>query len=278
MSDDITWSFSRIDFSCKYAWYRNYVLKEKGEENFFSQLGGTLHLLLEYLARGIITEEDVYAAFEDNFFEFSDFSFTEGFDYELSAMNKMRGYFKRKKYWSGEVIDVEKKLEFTLPSGEKFTGYIDLVLNNDGVDLVDHKSSTHFAEKDKKKKVHQQYLYAYGYHQETGVYPKRLIWDFFKSPDEPWIVEFNYDDMMNSVEWAEGKITLLRNMLKVTKELKPLGLWMPDLDYPKDDPIASPRAKNRNMFCLNLCNYRNDCIFTKGKGFDHDKFNLKNYE
>lgn len=278
MEEEIVWSYSRINFTCKYNWYKTYVLGDRGENNFFGELGSALHELMEDHANGITTAEEVTEAFDNSFYDMATTPTVGDFDYYASAYNKMWDYFHRSKFWKGEVVFAEKELNFTLPSGEKFKGFIDLGLNPKALDFIDHKSSAGFKEHEKEKKVYQQYLYAYGFHQETGEYPKRLIWDFFKLPNEPFIVEFNYDDMMKAVEWAENQIKTLRKLMLLSKKMDIVGLWMPDINYPPEDPIASPRAKNRNFFCLQLCNHRNSCLFVNEKKFNMDKFNLNNYD
>ena len=267
MEEEMIWSFSRLNFNCKYSWYKTYVLGDRGINNMFGELGGALHELLESHANGELTAEEVTEAFDNSFFDMTTTPTVGDFDYSASAYNKMWDYFHKKKFWKGEVVKAEKELRFALPSGEKMTGFIDLILKNDGLDFVDYKSSAGFKEYEVEKKVHQQYLYAYGYQQETGEYPDRLIWSFFKLPNEPLIVEFNHDDMMKSVDWAENQIKTLRKLMLLSKKMDVIGLWMPDLNYPPEDPIASPRAKNRNFFCLQLCNHRNSCKFVSGKRF-----------
>ena len=269
---EMIWSYSRISYFCKYNWYKTYIQGDRGENNFFGELGGSLHELLELHANGEITAEEVTESFDNSFYDMSTTPPPEGaFDYQASAYNKMYDYFHRDKFWRGDVIEAEKELNGVLPSGAKFIGFIDLILDNDGLDFIDHKSSNGFKPHDLKKKIYQQYLYAYFYHQETGVYPKRLIWDFFKLPNKPLIVEFNYDDMMEAISWAEGQIELLSKLMIISNKLNVEGLWNPDLNYPPEEPLASPRAKNRNFACENLCNHRNSCKFVNGKKFNIDK-------
>lgn len=276
MDKDITWSYSRLNFTCKYNFYKTYVLGDRGKNNFWGELGGALHNLLEQHAKGELTAKEVTEAYDNSFYDLATPPDTD-FDYYASANQKMWHYFHRSKFWKGEVVAAEYEVNGTLPSGEKLTGFIDLILNPNSLDFIDHKSSSGFKPHEIEKKKHQQYLYAYIYHQMNGVYPKRLIWDFFKLHDKPFIVEFDYNEMMKSVDWAEGQIRALRKLMLITDKMDIIGLWMPDLNYPPEDPIASPRAKNRNFFCANLCGHRNSCPFVNGKGFNESKFELSQY-
>lgn len=274
--DKDIWSFSRLTSydNCAYNFYKTYILKEKGDDNFFSQLGTALHELCERVANGEIDCNESNELFHDNFYDF----YTEAapphfIDLELSAYEKMSPYFSRSKYWKGNVLSAEKYVEYQLPSNEWMRGYIDLVIENkDGVDLIDFKSSTPYKGKNLESKRMQLDLYAWAWKQETGEYPKRLIFSWFKDCNNPTILPFDYDKMMRAVEFADSRIEHLNKLLKVQDKLNAVGLFMPDRDKLTD------KKGNRDFFCKNLCNHKSSCIFTQEDKFNMNKFDLNNIE
>lgn len=255
-SERTVYSFSRISFECNYAFYRSYILEDKGIENAWSQGGSFLHELMEAVARKEISENDAYVRFisEWNSAVSMDFPQLEsGFDLKQHYFKKMQPFFSRRKYWNGDVLSVEEHVQGELPSGHLFQGYIDLILGNtESFDIVDHKISKRFTKSDLAKKQRQLYIYAYLYHLRTGRYPKRLIFNFFQEPSNPIIIHFDRVLMKGALDWAAQRIETIENM-KPNEYVPNAGLMDKD--------------GKRNMFCMSLCNHRNNCPFVSGDSF-----------
>jgi len=258
------YSFSRLTSvdSCAYGFYKSYVLEEKGEANAFALGGSFGHELCEGVAKKEITTQKASARFKAEWFEkvYLDYpKFPSGYDLKSHYYKKCQPFFDRKAYWKGEVVSVEEHVVFTLPSGEKFQGFIDLVIkqDNSSIDFVDWKISKKFSKEDLIKKQRQLYLYAYAYHQIHGVYPKRLIFSFFQDASSPIIIDFQKYYMDEAVQWAElqiGKIKLMTGL---------------DEFEPNINDLMEPDG-SRNMYCNALCNHRSSCKFVEGNFFKRD--------
>lgn len=250
------YSFSRVSFECNYSFYRTYILNDKGIENAWSMGGSFLHELMESVAKKEITEKDAHARFLSEWYSTvsMDFPVLEGgFDLKQHYYKKIEPFFNRRKYWSGNVVSVEEHVTGELPSGHLFQGYIDLILGDaEKFDIVDHKISKRFTPKQLAEKQRQLYIYAYLYHLKTEKYPERLIFNFFQEPKNPIIVKFDRMLMDDALRWASERITAIENM-------------QPNEYVP--NPKLMDKDGKRNMYCMSLCNHRNNCPFVSGDGF-----------
>lgn len=265
------WSFSRLNWNCLYEFHQTYNLGKEGIENGWSQMGTFCHELAEAVGKGKMTTEEARVKYISEFNN----AITKDFpkfpiDLKSHYYKKIYDWFERGAWWKGKVVAVEEKLLFSLPSGEMFQGYKDLTL--EGPKIIDFKVSKPFAKKDLAKKRRQLDIYAYGEHQQNGEYPTHLIFDFFQRPNNPIILDFNYDEMMRSVEWAEKRIGIIKKFRKLSKsKLKPVGLWMPDREKLEE-------GGKRGFYCKNLCGYRDTCIFVDSEKFKEEEFDLSKYE
>lgn len=256
MTDRPTYSFSRISFECGHSFYRRYVLKEEGEGNAWSESGSYLHSLCEDVANGKISEQQAAIDYVKGFLgaiEHDFPKFPSGYDLKQHYFKKCLPFFQRKKYWSGDVIAVEKHVVGELPSGAKLQGYIDLMTRNKGkLSLIDHKISKRFTPEQLLKKQRQLYIYAYLLHLETGEYPANLVFNFFQEPSRPIIIPFSEYYMQEAVSWAEERIAYIENMQEED--------YIPDIN-------ALQENGERGMYCRNLCNFRNSCPYVEGDYF-----------
>jgi len=259
----MTYSFSRLTSAsdCPYGWYKTYVLEEKGISNSFAQGGTFAHELCEEVAKGNLTPRGASMRFIAEWFEQVSMDYPKfpnsNFDLKEHYYQKIQPFFDRKAYWRGEVVAVEEHIIVDLPDGNKFQGYIDLVLKDkrtSGINLVDHKISKRFSGEDLIKKQRQLYLYGYGYKQIHGVYPEKLIFNFFQEPSNPIVITFNKHYMNEAVQWAMDQIKLI-------EEMQERGVYEPNFEKLTNDDGT------RDFFCQNLCNHRLSCKYVEGDYF-----------
>lgn len=267
----MTWSFSRINYTCLADFYQTYVLKKKGEDNGWSELGLFCHDLVERVAKGELSKEEARVIFKRDFFSnikhlFPATPYWQNPEDDYYA--KIKPWFEREHWWEGEVVSVEEHLEFTLPSGEKFQGYIDRVSRVDGdIELVDYKVAKKYKGVGLLEKSRQLMLYAYGYHQKHGIYPSRVMFEYFQftktngefNYTHPSVIEFDEKQMLRAVKWAEDRIVTIKRLLEQSKTEK--GHFMPDYDE------LSDKSGIRGYYCKNICSHREDCPFTDGAYF-----------
>jgi len=269
---ETTYSWSRVNYTCLAAFYQNYVLENKGEDNIWNVGGKFEHDLMEHAAKDEMTQEDCLEAVKNSWYDAVDgldnpFGYynKEGELVEAAEhyYNKTLPFFtKENTNWLlGETVSVEEHLEFTLPSGKKFQGFVDRVsVDSDGksnLTIRDYKISKRFTRKNVKEKSRQLYVYAYGYHQIHGQYPEQLIFEFFQFWDKPKVIKFNKADMDEAIEFAEGRILEIEGRLKVEK-MGMKGMFTPDYKELLDE------KGERNMFCKSVCGFRSSCPFIDG--------------
>lgn len=258
----MTWSFSRLNYSCLHEWVRHYVDCEKQDSNFYAEFGSLVHECIEYYAKGILPDDQILEYYDNNF---DDYCKTY-FDPEKREQYYQQGYeyvkciSKKLPLDSFEVLGVEEQLTFSLkerrPGFENrdypFTGFIDLHLKNKKtgeIIIMDNKSASMKFRRDGsvyknqedhwKKFQYQLYLYSYPF-VEKGEKIDTLAWNFFRQggliKPIPWVKE----DYEEAVNWALDQIHTLENE----------KLWFPNEDF---------------FYCNNLCGYRNKCFMPQGE-------------
>lgn len=250
--DGMRWSFSRLNsfHSCPYAWKKQYIDCENGEQNAMAEYGTLMHQLLEGYAKGEIDRFELPMIFADKFDEYIPHEFppNQYVDLRESYYEKGLAYLndvnlELERY---NILGVEKEVNFEI-DGSDVVGYIDLLLqdNDTGeITVFDHKSATLKFKRDGKisktdaehydqfKK--QLYLYSKPVLAEYGKVDY-LAWNLFKQQTIHKI-PFNRNEYEESLQWAADTI----------KEIKEEMLWLPKPDY---------------FFCHNICNYRDSCEY-----------------
>lgn len=147
-----------------------------------------------------------------------------------------------------EILGVEYECNFQI-DGHDCIGYIDLLYRTpEGITVLDHKSSEYpltKAGKVKKDQAHkfemykyQLYLYSKAVYEKFGEYPKKLMWNYFKSGQ--WVtIDFDITEYENAIKWASDTIKDIYSELFFD-------------------------AKDDFFYCHNLCGYREVCEFANG--------------
>ena len=255
----MTWSYSRLEsfYNCKYAWKRQYIDCEEGDNNAYAQYGSACHKVLERYLKNEITMFDMATEYERLFGEYitEDFPYNKNTDLAESYFNKGLRYFEE---FSDvfpnmkDTLGVEMKLNFEIDD-YPFVGFIDLLATDtDGhLVVVDHKSAgtkfkkngdpaKAFAEKLEGYK-RQLYLYCKGL-IDQGMQPEFLLWNFFND-QVVYQIPFDRSEYKAALKWAVDTIHLIEN----------------EQDFePKED----------YNFCRNLCNLRNVCPYNQREESD----------
>ncbi len=230
-----TYSFSRLNSfdECYQMFDYNYVQGERGEANFFNEMGSLAHLVLELYDRGKIA--DPAKAFATGYkkrvrpheVDWHETWYMQTFLFFLN----WKGH-KEDSVWIEEhnVIDY---------GGFKFQGYVDRMYKDEGFVIQDYKISKPFTKKDIAKKSRQLYLYSSFVKERFGEFPTDLSFFFFRL-NKKINIKFNKRDYEEAVEWMHRTVELIE--LGVKTESKD------GCDY----------------FCESVCSFRNICEIKYG--------------
>lgn len=225
--EQMTWSFSRVKAfeDCPYRWYLRYIHKLPAKELFFSSYGSFMHRLLELYCSGKRTPAQLKTMYLSGF--------RENITGRAPNIKVFESYFKSGlnyleslEPFPFEVISTEEKVDFEL-DGHKFTGFIDIVGQDDGGKIIaDHKSRTLKPRSVRAKPtksdlelddyLRQLYIYAAALEQKYGEKPDFLCFNCFRTNTfikEPFIPEA-YD---GAKKWLTNSIDVIAN----TEEFSP---------------------------------------------------------
>ena len=251
------WSFSRLNgfYGCKRAWYITYILNKfyKKEykmqlpsiQKFFALYGTFAHSIFEKYNNGELELFELYDYCNDNFSaEISVQAPPNRYvDLYQSYRTKLLDYLKIYEGNKSKILCAEKEININIPlllnKEIKFTGFIDLVLQDDDGEIIlqDYKSRSDFKSQQELKEYWRQLLlYSEGVFPTYEKYPKKLVFDMFKINK---IVEtpFKKEDLDESIEWVDNTITNIKNEC----------IFERMTNKPKD-----------NFFCRYVCNFGTD--------------------
>ena len=240
--DSITWSFSSVNCyaTCPHMFYLQYIQCVAREDNAFAQWGSFGHSLLERYYKGEAEFFELASIYEQEYkkhvtcrFPFNKYAILNRTysDAGLDYFQNFEGDFS-----DCEVLGVEQEIRITV-GGYPFVGYIDLILRDrtdGGIILCDHKSKSKFKNRaERAAYLHQLYLYAIYIRQKYGTYPKKLVFNMFRSQA---MVEEAFDSLalQQAEAWFAGTIEVIYA-----------------------DTAFSPKPDK--FFCDNLCGARKFC-------------------
>ena len=277
MMNDITYSFSRLKLfnECKMAYYLTYVAKENKLPNIYSEIGTTIHELLEDIQSGKkIDAKERINTFHDKIEECEIFGisfvndniknkYIENIDHCLRTFKQLEGV----------KFEIEKEIELDI-NGRKLTGFIDLVIhNNDGtVSVVDFKTSSRYTKKDLQKNANQLIIYGLALEQQ-GYIVRDVKWMMLKycmidgkrgskmierreledgQTFEDCFVEYPYNEIskLDCITWVENTID----------EIESCDIWS-----------SKEINKGTSFYCQNICSVCKGCSALK-------EFNKKYYK
>lgn len=207
---------------CPLSYMRKYINLEEPYSHGITESGLFMHNLLEMYENGILKKEELLKYFEDNFdrniTSTTSLKMSETFSKDMYGLY-YTGYHKYLEEFDGikdckEIIDVENEFHLTYNNDYNITGKIDLVfINNDNeLCILDHKSKNKFkSKKDQAKYARQLYIYAWASNIIYGKYPKWLIFNMLRG--DYIYIEFNKDDMNESLEWFNNTVQEIRDSI-----------------------------------------------------------------
>lgn len=252
--ENMTWSFSRLNYTCLHEFYLNYIECLDGLNSFYGQVGSFCHSILEMYANGELNIFELAPYFEDHYFE----NVTESAPFNKYKDIGEDTYYKCLEYFENidmllddyDILGVEKEIHFEI-AGYPMIGFIDLLLRDkktNEIIIVDHKlSQIKILKSGKISKSDQQhflefkrqlYLYSKAVIEEYG-HVDKFKWNMYKM--HSWIeIDWNENDYNEAITWALNTIHDLSNV----KE------WLP----------KEPCGTN-DFYCRNLCGQRDNCIY-----------------
>lgn len=247
--DNIVFSFSGASSfnTCPYGYKLAYIDGEERVDNFYSDYGKFIHLILEKYFKDELSQEQLYDFYIDNYFENvkcpppaypANISET----YYADGKNFFKDFiFDKSKY---KIISIEDSINST---HKNFSLIVkpDLILKNlesGKYILVDYKTSKYKKSKVEDKKIteykKQMAIYAQFLYKERQIEISEIqIW-FIRTKD---IYSYPLDlvQTMLTMEWFSDTI----QKIKIEKE------WRPN------------NTKENSYFCNNLCGVRNACKY-----------------
>lgn len=276
------YSFSRLKLfnECPHAYFLTYIMKSEKMPNIYSEIGTTIHDLLEKIQEGEeISIEQRLKEFEDKVEE------CEMFGIEFVNNNIKERYvaniehcLRNFEQLKGESFEIEKEIELNI--GEhKLTGFVDCIIHhNDGtVSVIDFKTSSKYSKKDLDKNANQLILYGIGLEQ-IGYKIRDIKWYMLKYATvkckrgskiierreledgqeyEECFIDYPYNDVtkMECVNWIEETIEKIESMNINDKwENKEIN-------------------KGTSFYCQNICSVCGKCESLKQFKKDFKNFN-----
>lgn len=237
----MTWSYSRLRAyeDCGYAFFLNYIEEEEETKHFYAEYGSLMHRILEQFYSGAIAKEQALSMFITGFvLDLPD---------EVKPSIAENYYQQGKEYLTSlampkeKIIGIEEKLNFKV-GDYSFVGFVDLLLEDDGLIIQDHKSRV--LKRGTKKQneefdsfTKQLYLYSAGIEQRYGQLPRKLRFNCFRNGtllDEV----FDKNKYEETIQWA------LDTIGKVEQE----STWEPSLEWFK---------------CKYICGFSDSCEYAE---------------
>lgn len=225
------WSYSRIHCfeDCKYQWFLKYIKMVESTEKFFRNYGLYMHHILEQYLGNKLQKEELVDYYILNYRQ-NVLGKPPTLKIYNNYFNKGINYLSNIEFPHRNILGVEQEVNFNI-GDKKFVGIIDVISNDDGIAIIDHKSRDLKPRSNRKKPIKsdveldnylkQPYLYSIYIKEKYGEYPKSLEYNCFKS--QVYITEpFNEQKLEETKQWALDKIATIES----NEDWKPsLDVW-----------------------------------------------------
>lgn len=225
----MVWSYSRITTfeDCPYRFFLKYIKLMPSVRKFFASYGSFMHGLLEHYAQGKLARAELLPYYLSHFLQ--------AVPQKAPSSKVFANYFKQGADYLGGVLNLpaqmlasEKNYEFSIGS-RRFVGIVDLVCDDGGLCIVDHKSHDLKPRSRRSKPTKQDteldrylrqlYLYSIPVEQEFGKTPSHLCFNCFRQ--QRFIQEpFREEQREKAISWALDTI----DQIERTEE------WAPNIE------------------------------------------------
>jgi hypothetical protein len=245
--NDMVWSHSRVDAfrKCKYSWYLNYVEHKKQIENAWAMYGQMMHGIIDEWAKGVLLPQELSEEYIRRYYQQVIVPFPRMNGRDMNPKYYQRGleyFLSFRGFGEQEIVMSERTFKYKY-KGLLWTAIIDLLVRNDQgqLILIDHKS---FSDSKTKREIkeHADQLYWY-------MVP---IWKYFH--EVPTTLNFNlfvrggwYEEVFDAARFHVVEKQIFQTLEDIAKETE----WEPTYN---------------DMFCKNICGYRNICEHCKKHG------------
>ena len=192
------YSISKLDSinNCLYSSYLTYRLDNRGSNNIYAIMGGKLHDVLEGMANGVNTKEDLLPAMQSELddMDMLDIKFPSD-KIRDSWIQNITHFCETFDFPKGKNFDTEQLFIYKTDDGHYIQGYIDLIdnVNENVIDIYDHKSSSMYSSHDMDEHARQLIVYMLGKQQE-GFKVNKIAWHFMK------YVSITYPDLKGNIK------------------------------------------------------------------------------
>lgn len=189
----MVWSYSRVSSfdDCPYKWFLTYLYKDeagkslKKKSGFFAEYGSYIHLILQMYLSGVLPRQELSTFYVTHFKS----------NVRAKAPNQKiyRNYFEQGfqyldsiSFPERKILGVEERVDFTF-AGKPWTGFIDVVGDDNRLIITDHKSRT-LKPRSKRSKPTKADAELDDYLRQLYVYSAAVKDKYQRFPD---ILEFN---------------------------------------------------------------------------------------
>ena len=271
------YSYSRLENykTCPRSYYKNYIEKNRNEDNIYSFLGSTTHELLEELQRDNITNEEAIDKFENALIDAD----LQGLTWMSDSVRDkyvaaIKHYLVHYKKIECDEFFIEEYFEITVGK-YKMKGFIDLyTITNGEIDIYDYKtsSSSSFTGKDAYKKMRQMILYGIAINHK---YPDKKIntmnfdmLKYYKVPSKRSKLGYTLKDRSTidildfTTEFKPAYISTDFTQELVDEVINYVETTIDEIESLDENNVEDfPRGKNprKDFFCSTLCSFCSDC-------------------
>lgn len=239
------YSISRLNIfnNCEYEYYNTYVLKNRGKNNCYSEIGSVIHDSIEAVYKGEIKPEDIKKAYIDKMVELDLLGISFPSDKIKESFNADMSHFVNNFNKIDSKMALEKFILFEPVEGIYMQGYIDAILpsENKMVHVLDWKTSSKFSGKKLLEAGRQLVMYKLGIEDNTNYKVDKTGWFMIKYI---YVCSLYKNGKIKRTMCSRGK--WVKEMQKqISKELGLLG--MEDFEI---EMLMDKAVEDNNLDCL----------------------------
>lgn len=218
--DNFKWSYSRVNsfVTCPYMFYKNYILKDRGEENCFAQFGIFMHGIMEKYDKGELALYELEDYYKENYSSniTIDFPPNKWVNLSESYYNSGLEYLSNFDGYDDKILGAEEKIDFEIENEKRkivFTGVVDRISEDEnGIVISDYKSKKKFkSKKEEKEYFRQMYVYSIAMMEKYGKLPYKLKFYLFRDFNNVCETLFDEKELENAKNWLFDTIEEIYN-------------------------------------------------------------------